>query len=495
MARAPRSPIVAVMGHIDHGKSSLLDYIRKTNVVASEAGGITQHVSAYVALHEHEGAPRRITFLDTPGHEAFQSLRVRGAVVADVVILVVAADEGVKPQTLDALSAINDAGVSMVVALTKTDKPGADVERAKNSLLEHGVYLEGLGGSIPFAAVSSKTGEGVPELLDLVLLTADLAELTADADAPASGFVLESSQDPKRGLSATLIVKDGTLKTGTVVVADAAIAPVRFIEDFLGARIASAGPSEPATVSGFSELPPAGSLFAAYANRKEAEVRVRESKAGGASVLQASANDADASDAGVLPLVLKADVSGSIEAIKHELAKISHPRAHIRILSEGIGAVTEGDVKTAGTRGVIVAFNAKPDATARDLAERSGTPIESFAIIYDLGKRVEELLKERAPHVTEEVESGSAKVLKIFNGNAQKQVFGARLVSGAFAQGAQVKFIRNESEIGRGKISNLQQARADVKEIRTEGEFGIEVETRAAPAPGDAVVAFRRVES
>ena len=243
MAAAPRPPIVAVMGHIDHGKSSLLDYIRKSNVVADEAGGITQHVSAYEAEHPHEGAPRTITFLDTPGHEAFRALRTRGAQSADIAILVVAAEEGVKPQTLEALSAITEAGIPYVVAFTKIDKPAADLERAKVSALEHNIFLEGLGGPIPYQAISSKTGQGVPELLDLVLLAADLVGLSADPEAPAEGFVLESSQDPKRGASATLIVKNGTLEIGDFVVAGGSFAPVRFIENFLGKRIPSALPS------------------------------------------------------------------------------------------------------------------------------------------------------------------------------------------------------------------------------------------------------------
>ncbi|MBU2103533.1 GTP-binding protein, partial [Patescibacteria group bacterium] len=219
MERTTRPPIVAVMGHIDHGKSSLLDYIRKTNVTADEAGGITQHVSAYEASHEYEGETRRITFLDTPGHEAFRALRARGAQAADIAILVIAAEEGVKPQTLEAFEAITEAGTPFVVAFTKIDKSGADVEKAKVSALEHGIYLEGLGGSVSFTGVSSKSGEGVPELLDLVLLTADLAELSADPSGLATGYVLESSQDPKRGMSATLIVKDGSMSTGSFAVA------------------------------------------------------------------------------------------------------------------------------------------------------------------------------------------------------------------------------------------------------------------------------------
>ncbi|MEJ0053403.1 MAG: translation initiation factor IF-2 [bacterium] len=491
MASAPRPPIVAVMGHIDHGKSSLLDYIRKSNVVAGEAGGITQHVSAYEAVHEHEGKPRAITFLDTPGHEAFKVLRARGAAAADVAILVVAADEGVKPQTLDALAAIREAQTPFVVAFTKIDKNGANVETAKHSLLEHEVYLEGFGGEVPFAAVSSKTGEGVPELLDLVLLTADLAGLSADAFLPAEGFVLESSQDPKRGLSATLIVKDGTLSTGQFVVAGTAFAPVRFIENFLGKRIDTAGPSQPIRVSGFNSLPPAGTPFKSVQSKKEAEqLAAKGVTPAKAQLARTGANSAE------LPLIIKADVTGSIEAIRHELSKVTHERANIVLLFADVGAVGESDVKSAiASKGTVIAFNVPVDAGARELALRTGIAIESFSIIYDLGMRIQDLLTTRAPRVTKEEERGTAKVLRTFSSSSHKQVLGVKLESGAFAVGGLVKMLRRDIELGRGKISNLQQARADVKEIRTEGDFGIEIDSKTEAAPGDTIVTYEMVES
>jgi translation initiation factor IF-2 len=481
------------MGHIDHGKSSLLDYIRKANVTAGEAGGITQHVSAYVAEHEHEGTTRKITFLDTPGHEAFRALRARGAAAADVAILVIAADEGVKPQTVEAWKEIEEAKIPFVVALTKIDKNGADAERAKISALEAGIYLEGLGGSIPFAAVSSKTGEGIPELLDLVLLTADIAEPIADTEASASGFVLESSQDPKRGISATLIIKDGTLSTGTFAVSGTSFAPVRFIDDFRGKRLPSAGPSEPVSVSGWNALPTAGSPFATVATKKEAEKRAAELPA--ASAVRANAVTEEDGKT-VLPLIIKADVTGSLEAIAHEIGKLSHERVVAKIISSGIGSVGETDVKTAQSgNGVIIAFHVTTDASARDLADRTGVPIETFTIIYDLEKRVTDLLAERAPKVRIEEVLGEAKVLKAFNTSSGKQVLGASFVSGSLAVGMQVKIVRRDAELERGKITNLQVARADVKEIHTEGEFGLQVESRTEAAPGDSLITFRITES
>ncbi len=493
MAHASRPPIVAVMGHIDHGKSSLLDYIRKSNVTAGEAGGITQHVSAYEAEHEHEGAMRRITFLDTPGHEAFRALRARGAAAADIAILVIASEEGVKPQTLEAYEAIMEAGTPFVVAFTKIDKSGADIERAKISALESGIYLEGVGGTIPFVGISSKSGEGIPELLDLVLLTADLAELTADPSGPATGFVLESAQDAKRGISATLIMKDGTLATGSFVVAGNALAPVRFIEDFAGARIKEALPSQPIRISGWNGLPPAGTLFTTVSSKKEAEKLALLGAPESIKNIPAAQNETGIA---ILPLVIKADASGSILAIKHELAKIEHERVNIRIVQEGIGTVGENDVKAAiAGSGFIVAFNVGTDSAAREWAERSGITIDSFSIIYDLKERIEELVKARAPRVTVEEVLGEAKVLKAFNSSSGKQVLGARWISGVLSVGNQVKVDRRGQAIGVSKLTNLQVARADVGEIKMEGEFGLQLEGRYEAAAGDTLTAFRMTES
>lgn len=489
MARTARPPVIAVMGHIDHGKSSLLDYIRKTSVAASEAGGITQHVSAYIAVHDG----RSVTFLDTPGHEAFKTIRSRGAAAADIAILVVAADEGVMPQTLDALSAIKESGIPFVVAITKIDKNNADVEHAKMSLLEHEVFLEGLGGDIAYAPVSSKTGDGVSELLDLVLLAADLCDLDADPGASASGFVLESTMDPRRGASATLILKDGTLALDGFVVAGDAYAPIRFIEDFRGERVAQAGPSEPVRVSGFSKLPAAGSLFNIVKNKKEAEAAVLENAK---SLAQTQERGEPAEGVAELPLIVKADVAGSIDAIAHELSKLKHERAAIRIIASGVGNVSEGDVKiAAASGGTIIAFNAGTDPIARDLADRDHVAILPFSIIYELAEKVTVLLEERAPAVAEERELGRAKVLKEFSGTAKKHVLGARYVSGVLTLGDRMKLVRGGVELARGSIANLQQARIDTKDIRSEGDFGAEIEVRETPAYGDEIVAFAAMES
>ncbi|MCX6786607.1 MAG: translation initiation factor IF-2 [Candidatus Kaiserbacteria bacterium] len=493
MARIARPPIIAVMGHIDHGKSSLLDYIRKANVVAGEAGGITQHVSAYIALHN--GRP--ITFLDTPGHEAFKSIRARGAAAADIAILVVAADEGVMPQTLDALAAIKDAGIPFIVAITKIDKNNADIEHTKTSLLEHEIFLEGIGGDVAYTQISSKTGEGIPELLDLVLLATDLLEITADPEASAEGFVLESMQDPKRGSSATLIIKDGTLTKDGFVVAGNAYAPIRFIENFLGKRVEEVGPSEPARISGFNTLPPSGSLFSIVENKKGAEALAKHPPAGGAKEFTTT-NERGAATEGIteLPIVVKADVAGSIDAILHELTKITHERGVVRVVASGVGSVSENDVKVAhASGGVIIAFHVGTDTIANELAERDAVVILPFSIIYELSEKVAELLEARVPAITIEKELGRATVLKIFSSSAKKQVLGVRSVSGIFTVGNHIKIVRRDTEIARGKILNLQQARSNVKEIKTDGEFGIEIETRGDAAHGDELISFIPVES
>ncbi len=492
MAATPRPPIVAVMGHIDHGKSSLLDYIRKSKVTEGEAGGITQHVSAYEADHMHEGALRKITFLDTPGHEAFRALRARGAAAADVAILVVAADDGVKPQTLEAYEAIQEAGTPFVVAFTKIDKNGADVEKAKYAVLEHGIYLEGLGGSISYVGISSKTGEGIPELLDLVLLTADMAELTTDASLPASGFVLESSQDPKQGTDATLILKDGTLSLGDYVIAGSAMVPVRFIENFAGARMDSAVASLPIRVAGWSDLPPAGTPFVSTNTKKEAEKLMAVPER---ASLRLSTLTTEEKGKTLLPLIIKADATGSIAAIKHELDKITHDRVTIRIVSEGLGSVSENDVKTAQAGGAhIIAFTVGTDGRARDLAERASISIDSFSIIYDLAKRVADLVVEKAPRIMEEELLGQAKILKVFSVAGAKHVLGARWESGALTVGDSVKVDRRGIPLGMMKLTNLQQVRQDVKEIHVEGEFGLQLEGKVDIAAGDTIQTYKMTE-
>lgn len=482
-----RPPVVVIMGHIDHGKSTLLDYLRKSNVVAGEAGGITQHLSAYVVPHTtKDGAKETITFLDTPGHAAFQQMRLRGADVADVAILIVSAEDGVKPQTLEALESIKAANIPYIVAINKIDKPAADLVRTQSSLIENEIYIEGMGGDIPWAAISAKTGQGVPELLDLVILAADLAELQGDTALPATGSVLEGNLDPKRGNTATLLIKNGSLKSGSFVVAGNGFAPVRIMEDFTGTSIKEAGLSTPVQIVGFSEVPAVGSTFCVVPTKKEAE----------ALVLAHSANDVvgtnfKPTNLPIVPILIKADVLGTIEAITHELSHFTSDRIAVRVIDAHVGDISANDVQavSATENAIIVGFNVKVERAAKDLAERQGVEIETFSIIYELAEWLSTALQSRTPKREEEHVTGKAKILKLFS--VQKNVFvlGGRAEEGVLKLNQRIRITRRDIEVGRGKLVNLQQQKSNVQEIR-EGEFGMQIESKSDIAAGDVIESF-----
>lgn len=473
-----RPPIVAVLGHVDHGKSTLLDFIRKSNTVDREHGGITQHVAAYEVEHEHEGKMKRITFIDTPGHAAFSAIRARGASVADIAILVVAADDGVKAQTLEALKSILDAGTPYVVAINKIDKPNANIERTQASLLEHGVYLEKLGGDIPWAAVSAKAGTGVKELLDLVLFVAEIEGFTGNPAVGARGYVVEAHRDQKRGLAATLIITEGTVKNGMTILAGRGIAPVRIMEDHMGKSLAEASFSTPITLVGFDELPEVGASFTTFKNKREAEMGRPAAARAGATIRTETSDDG--SGPFLMPVILRADVSGSLEAIAHELATMSDEHKRIDIVQTGIGTVSENDVKTAlagTTPGVVLAFNVGIDPIAEALARERGIRIETFNIIYKLTERLQELLESSAPkRLTEEV-IGRARILKTFSSRKDERVIGAKVLDGYLARKAQVRVLRRDANIGVGKIKNIQSNKEDVGRIEEGKEFGAQIET------------------
>lgn len=481
-----RPPIVVIMGHIDHGKSTLLDYIRHTNVVEGEAGGITQHLSAYVVEHTtKEGTAQKITFLDTPGHAAFQKMRLRGADVADIAILIVSAEDGVKPQTLEALESIKAAGIPYIVAINKIDKPGADIPRTQASLIENEIYLEGMGGDIPYAAISAKSGEGVADLLDLVVLSADMAELTGDINAPAAGVIIEGYKDEKRGTTATLIVTEGTLKGGVFVVAGEAYAPVRIMEDFQGKAIREAGLSEPVGIVGFSDIPEVGGRFTTVSNKKEAEAAV------GAAALAPAASTTYKSDIPVIPLLIKADVLGTIDAIKHELEKFESDRIAVRVIDASVGDVSVADVQnvSATDNAIIVGFNVKIDRAAKELAERLQVEINTFTIIYELSEWLETALKNRTPKREEKVKTGAAKILVTFSRQKNTHVLGGKVLEGELKLNQGVKIIRRDIAVGTGVLKNLQQAKNDVTSL-AEGEFGMQIESKYDIAPGDVIEAF-----
>lgn len=495
-----RPPIVAVVGHIDHGKSTLLDYIRNTKVVEGEAGGITQHLSAYQAVHENAQGKHTITFLDTPGHAAFVGMRSRGLEVADVAILIVSAEEGLKPQTIEALDLIKSADIPYVIAFTKIDKPGANLERAKLSMLEHQIFIEGMGGDVPWVGVSSKTGEGIPELLDLILLAAELEEITADPSKPGRGLIIEAHTDTKRGNTAMLIVLDGTVASGTYIVAGECIAPVRIMENFLGKPVKQAGPSEPVRIVGFTPLPVVGTSFEVVAHKKEAEAKAAASrssaprsalKGASPSVTLESQDAAPGVQLLTIPLIIKTDVAGTGEAVVHELGKLpQHDNLELRVVSRGVGPVTEGDIKMlAGstTPGIVVGFNVKVESAARELAERQGVTVNTFDIIYKLTEWLQEITEERRPRQQVEEIKGAAKVLKFFSAQSGKVVLGGRVEEGSLSEGTEVRIMRRDEEIGRGKIVSLQTGKNATKKVESGTEFGAMVKTEVLVAAGDRI--------
>jgi len=487
-----RPPIIVIMGHIDHGKSTLLDYIRKSNVVATEAGGITQHISAYEVHHKDpkSGAERRITFLDTPGHAAFQGMRVRGAHVADIAILVVSAEDGVKPQTLEAYRSIKEANIPYIIAVNKIDKPNANIERTKQTLAEASIFVEGYGGDIPWVAISAKAGTGVGELLDMMLLVSDLSDLSGDPAKSGEGVVIESHMDPKRGATATVVIVDGTFKKGMYAVADTAIMPVRSMENFLGKQVDEATFSSPIRLTGWSEVPAVGAIVRTFDEKKSAEEAARTAKA--APVADPRANEAVEEGVVVLPIILKTDVAGSLEAIEHELGKLHHERVRLKIVHRGVGTITEGDIKVAlgATAPLVIGFHTKPDALASDLASRSNIEIHLFDIIYKLTEWLDATMKERAPHIDVVETLGELRVLKFFSEQKGAQVIGGRVEKGEIKKGSRFKIIRRGEEVGEGRVVELQQQKIKTSEVREGNECGLMVEAKITVAERDVLVPF-----
>ncbi len=485
--KTERPPIVVVMGHVDHGKSTLLDYIRKSNVVAGEAGGITQHVAAYEVEHEHEGRTKRITFIDTPGHAAFQAIRARGANIADIAILVVAADDGVKAQTLEALSAIRESGIPFIVAINKIDKPNADLARTQASLLQENVFLEQLGGDVPWTAISAKVGTGIPELLNVVLILAEMQEYRADASVPAHGYVVEAHRDARRGIAATLIITDGTLKSGMAVTAGAAVSPVRIMEDHMGKTLKEATFSTPITLVGFDAMPEVGTEFSSFASKKEADAARIETK-----VVLPNAQFTEGRH--YVPLVIKADTAGSLEAIGTEVAKLGDEFVGARIVHAGIGAVSEADVKAAvasqGEPAAVVAFNVSVEPTAREHARQFAVSIDHFDIIYKLSEFLEELLKKRAPKRVVEETLGRAKVLKHFSSKHDTHLVGGSVLEGALERKARVRVLRRKEAVGVGTILSIQANRTTVDRIDAGREFGLELDCPCEISEGDVLECF-----
>jgi translation initiation factor IF-2 len=489
-----RPPVVVVMGHIDHGKSTLLDYIRKSNVVAGEAGGITQHLGAYEVKHTtSEGTAGTITFLDTPGHEAFCAIRTRGSQVADIAILVVSAEDGVKPQTLEALSCIKAEELPYIVAINKIDKPGANVDRTKQSLAEHEIYVEGYGGDIPAVPISALTGQGISDLLDTVMLVADLEELKGDTSLPGEGAVIEANLHPKKGIAATLLIKNGTVASGSYVVAEDALSPVRILEDYQGKALKSATFSSPVNVIGWNKLPQAGTPFIVVESKREAEELAQKN-----FEAKAAQAPAEVHEDGVIliPIILKTDVNGSLEGIRQELKKIAHDKVKVKIVFAGIGEITEKDIKLAqgGAGTIIIAFNVKPDSKARALLERTPVRLESFNVIYKITEFLQGIVTAQIPKEYIDRVIGKAKILQVFSKNKDRQILGGKVQEGEIRLGGAVKILRREAVIGEGRIKELQQQKAKAQEVREGYECGMLVESKIEIAQGDKIECFETVE-
>lgn len=487
-----RGPIVAVMGHIDHGKSTLLAYIRKSTKPLNEAGGITQHISAYEVEHKTDsGEKRTITFLDTPGHEAFSGIRKRGASVADIAILVVSAEDGVKPQTIEALNSITTSGIPYVVAINKIDKPGANIDKTKQSLAENGVYLEGYGGDIPVVALSAKNGDGIPELLDMIILVSELEGLTGEPEVNGVGVVIESNRDIKKGITATCIIKNGVIKKGMYITSGVALAPVRMMENFLGKPISEASFPSPIKIIGWDELPEVGHTFETFSEREEAKNNIEQEKESRQNKTKKIEPEKDTCEVTV-PVIVKADTGSSLEAVISEIAKQRNEKVCTEIISSGIGNISENDVRLANgsLKAVIIGFSVQIDGPAKSLAERNEIDIKSFDIIYKMSEWLNEELVKKTPKVKIVESIGIARVIKVFSKLKDKQILGGKVESGQLALGAQVKILRRDAEIAEGRIRELQSQKNNVSEVGVGKEFGAMIEAKVEIAPGDKIQSF-----
>ncbi len=484
-------PVVAVLGHVDHGKSSLLDFIRKSNVVDGEAGGITQCISAYEVAHKTPtGEIKKITFLDTPGHEAFQSMRERGAEIADIAILIVSAEDAVKEQTIESFKTISERKIPFIVAINKIDKPNADIQKTKNSLVENGIYIEGYGGDIPCVEISAKVGTGIDNLIETLLILAEMSDIKSNEKADATGYVLESFVDSKRGVSATLVIKDGTLASSGAILAGVSMSPIRIIEDFAGRPIKGAHRGQAIKVTGFDVIPPAGTIFISSSDKKEIERLQQETK--NEQVKEVVDPKIYRNAKVVIPVVIKTDSLGSLDAIKREIKKTETDDIKIKIISEGVGNISEGDIMLASSdeKAVILGFAIKMESKARDQADRFKIEPQIFDIIYKLTEWFDTLVDSRLPFEEKELTIGVLKILKTFSIQKEIHVVGGRVESGKIQNGANIKIIRRGTDLGRGKIIELQSQKIKTQEVLEGNECGISIESKFEMIPGDMLEAF-----
>ena len=497
----PRPPVVCVMGHVDHGKTSLLDAIRKTNVTDREAGGITQHIGAYVVSIKGQ----KITFLDTPGHEAFTAMRMRGANSTDIAVLVVAADDGVMPQTVEAINHAKAAGVEIIVAINKVDKPSANIERVKQELSEYELIPEDWGGSTIFVPVSAKTHQGIEELLEMILLTSEVCELKANPKRKARGLVIEAQLDKGKGPVATILVQKGTLHVGDFIAAGASSGKVRAMMDDKGRRVKEAGPSTPVEILGLSDVPNAGEVLVATENDKEAKnfaaTFISENKNRLLEETKAKMSLDDLfsqiqeGNLKELNIIVKADVQGSVEAVKQSLVKLSNDEVVVKIIHGGVGAINESDVTLASaSNAIIIGFNVRPDATAKATAEQEGVDLRLYRVIYQAIEDVEAAMKGMLDPVFEEKVIGHAEVRQIFKASGVGNIAGSYVLDGTFQRGCTVRISREGKQIFEGPLASLKRFKDDVKEVKAGYECGLVFEGFNDIQELDQVEAYIMVE-
>jgi len=473
-----RPPIVVVLGHVDHGKTAILDFIRKTKVVEKESGGITQHIGAYEI--EHQG--NKITFIDTPGHEAFSAMRGRGSKVADIAILVVAAEEGIKPQTKEAILHIKKSGVPMVVAINKMDKPEADPAKVKRELQQQDILVESMGGKTPTVEVSAKTGQGMPELLEIILLLAEMAGLKGDAKKPGEGVVIEAYLDSRRGPTATLLLRDGVLKIGDIVSARSTLGKIKVLENVQGQSQKEAVPSMPCVVIGFEKVPQVGEKFEVYPDfesaQKYIEKKEKKREEGEVFVVEEEKR--------VLNLILKADVQGSLEAIEEILKGLPQEKVVLRALKSEVGEIQEKDIKLAkDSKARIIGFRVKVNSIAQKLAERENIQVMTFDIIYELAQAVRTLMEKRVIPEKVRTDLGRLKVLVIFLTEKNRQIIGGKMTEGEIKKGTQIEVLRRDEMVGQGRLINLQKNKKDIDKASKGEECGLLYEGNVKVEVGD----------
>ncbi len=486
-----RPPVVVIMGHIDHGKSTLLDYIRKTNVVEKETGGITQNISAYEVTHSitDSKTEKKITFIDTPGHESFSKMRERGAQIADIAILIVSAEDGVKPQTIEAWKTITENAIPCIVAINKVDKANANVEKTKTELAENEIYLENYGGKIPFVEISAKAGTGINDLLSLINIIAEMENFTGSRKESASGFVLEANLDSKRGIQATLVVKNGTLSKGMTVVVENSICSTNIMENFKGEKVSEVTFSSPVCLVGFSKIPRIGAEFKSFEKKRDAEKYAEEWKP--EEIKEKNKKEEETSKK-VIGIVLKADISGSLEAIEKEIKKIQAPNAEFKVIQKGVGPISESDIKTisGGENVLVIGFNVKIDNSATELASKRGIPISFFDIIYKMTEWLETEMENRRPKIETVETLGKTKILKVFSRTKERQIVGGKVLKGQMLLDKVIKILRRDFEIGRGRIVNLEKGKTKVSVVEEGSEFGMMIESKIEIVEGDIIESF-----